>query len=192
MFFGVGYKEHMLIVQCAPYGEGMFGGAMELMSVGAEEKLVALFGERADLDTAMAYWSETEAQGRAMEVGEFFQHARVGMFMDNPHKPMYRAPTLYITEGGVVKAIPGDEEETYALCVPGDENHASMRELGVAIRDYEKDPAPDTVALTAHIARFIHSRFNLPSDASIRYLNFKTGKSLGVGHEQPTGEHAPV
>lgn len=181
MFFGVGYKEHLVVVESAPYGEGMFAGGVEVLSVGAESKIAMLMGDKTELAIAMSTWDKG-----ITEVGELFLHADVAMLMDDPFKPMHQAPALYMAEQGQVKCIPNDEEKPYSLCYPGDETHALMVELSKAIQDYEKHADKGPQAVTHHVATFIVENFNLSADAQIRYLNFKTGDVFGVIHAEPT------
>ena len=189
MFFGVGYKEHLVVVVAEPYGDSMFDGTLEVMSVSADKRLAVLMGSQAQISQALQAWDAEAEGGKPVELGELFTKATVAMLMDNPWKPMLRAPALFIAEGAQVKCIPCEEEKAYSLCAPGDEAHPTMQELARAIMDYETAVNSTSAQITEHVAQFILSSFNLPSGAVIRYINFKTNESLAVHHGTPPTTH---
>jgi hypothetical protein len=185
MFFGVGFKEHLVLVVSAPYGNTMFEGTVEVLTVSNEKRLALLMGTKDQIDTAIQAWDAEVEAGNAVEIGELFTKANVAMLMDNAWQPHLRAPALFLAEANQVKCIPCEEDTTYTLCRPGDEQHGMMRELGRAVIDYDKATVNRAPEITEHIARFIMSGFNLSADAVIRYLNFKTNTSLAVHHGTP-------
>lgn len=186
MFFGVGFKEHLVVVESAPYGDSMFSGTIEVLSVSSDRRLAMLMGNKAQVEFAMQTWEAEVEAGKEVELGELFLKANVAMLMDNAWKPLLRAPALFIGENEQVKCIPCDEDKPYLLCVPGDETHHTMQELSRAVQDYDKNPTMPYSAITENIARFILTSFNLPSSAVIRYLNFKEGISLAVSNGTST------
>lgn len=182
MFFGVGYKEHLVLVITAPYGQAMFDGTVEILSVSAEKRIAVLMGNQEQIQAALAAWDAEVAEGKSVELGELFTKADVAMLMDNPWKPLLRAPALFITEQGEVKCIPCDEDKPYSLCRPDDEQHATMQNLMRAVQDYDTKTQATASDITAHIAEFILDSINLSAGSVIRYINFKTSESLAVNH----------
>lgn len=180
MFFMIGYKEHLLTFKASPYGDAdVFQGGCTGLTVNT--KAYVMFGAVDAVESVLDVWAEQERLGRRVELGELIH--KTGVSLLGPVVPRadqeeitVGSPALYYYDKEANKTFQTnlDTPDVYELVSEDDEDNQLVRQLKVAILDYDKDENKQMV--TNHITSYISMALNVPADAEVMYVNFKTGE----------------
>lgn len=180
MFFMIGYKEHLLAFKASPFGTAdVFQGGFSGLTVGT--KAYVMFGEVSAVEAVLDTWADFAKKNQKVELGQLIHKTGVSLLgpvvLTNAQEVMSDGtPALYYYDKGVDRVFQTnvDTLDPYEIASEEDEGSDLVTQLKAAIKDYDK--LADRQVITNHITKYISLALNVPDDAEVMYVNFKTSE----------------